>query len=122
MLLTIDDLHRHVLPLDTEFVAGMGGGAQPVGWVLHMHPHMQIDPDDLILSGEPVEAEVLRELAELGAAGLLVDELPSAMVIAEANLAEFPVLVLPPNSRLRTVEQEIVRAIVQADNETAEGR
>jgi purine catabolism regulator len=120
LLLTIEELHRLVLPLDTEFVAGMGGGARNVGWVINLMAHLQIDPDDLVLSAEPIDPEIVRDLAEAGAAGLLVDELPSAVVIAEANLAEFPVLVLPPNTRLRKIEQEIVHAIIHADNDTEE--
>ena len=118
--LTIDDLHRQVLPLDTEFVAGIGGSERLVGWAVQLSPVVQVDPDDLVLSAEPIDPDVLRDLAEAGAAGLVVDDMPSAVVIAEANLAEFPVLVLPPNSRLRKIEQELVHAIVQASNDAIE--
>ncbi|HLA45265.1 MAG TPA: helix-turn-helix domain-containing protein [Aggregatilineales bacterium] len=119
-MLTVSDLQKNVLPLATRVVAGMAGMSRRVGWVVRLNQTSNIDPDDLILANDPIDGDDLVAMAHAGAAGLIVDYMPSAVVTAQADLMEFPVLLTPENVRLRDVERAVTQAIFMAENQESE--
>jgi len=119
-MLTIADLHKHILPLSTQVIAGMAGVSRRVGWVVQFASQVQYDPHDLILSNLVVNIDQISALARAGASGMIVDYLPPAVVTAQADLLEFPILLIPENLRLRDIERDITRALLQTEDEAAE--
>jgi PucR family transcriptional regulator, purine catabolism regulatory protein len=118
-MLTIAELHKLVLPLETRVLAGMGGLSRRVSWVVRLSQNVNIDPDDIVLTGGHVDVTDLDRLDQCGAAGLIVDHLPQTVVTAQAELFEFPVLLIPENIRIRDIERDITRAIIQSENNQA---
>lgn len=119
-MLTVAELHKHILPLATQIVAGGGGLDRRVSWVVDLHPTLHVDPNDLVLSTEQISVEQVTNLIQAGAAGLVVDFLPPMMVTAQAELSEFPILLVPDNIRMRDVEREIIRVITVSESDQAE--
>jgi len=119
-MITVTELQKHVLPLATQIVAGMGGVSRRVAWVAQLRESLQVDPDDLLICNRLIEPEQLEELNQHGAAGLIFDTEPSTVVMAKADLLNFPILVIPETFRLRDVEREIARAIVATEQDQAE--
>lgn len=119
-MLTIADFQKHVLPISTQIVAGMGGLSRRVGWVVQMNSAIQIDPDDLVITHDALDADLLADLYHAGAAGLVVDYAPPTVVIAEADLLDFPVLLVPQDIRLRDLERQLVETLIEAQSEQSE--
>lgn len=118
-MLTIADLHKHVLPLETRVLAGMAGLSRRIHWVVRLSPNMSIDPHDLIVTGGHVDVGDLDRLEQAGAAGLIVDHMPQTVVTAQAELIEFPILLVPETLRIRDIERDITRAVMQSENNQA---
>lgn len=119
-MLTIAELHKKVLPLATQIVAGAGGMDRRVSWVVHLYPNLHVDPDDLVLSNEQINSEQINALIQIGAAGLVVDYVPPMVVTAQAELAEFPIFLVPETFRMRDIEREIIRAVTLYESNQAE--
>lgn len=119
-MLTLADLHKHILPLDTQVLAGMGGMSRRVGWVVYWRSQVHLDPDDLLLADTAFEPDQISDMNQAGVAGLIIDYLPSAAVTAQAELVDFPILQVPANIRLRDIEREITRALIQAETDQAD--
>jgi purine catabolism regulator len=112
-MLTVADLHKHVLPLSTQIIAGMGGLSRRVDWVLYLNAGIQVDPNDLVLCSQLLDIGQLHDLERHGAAGLVLDYEPSLAISAQADLLNLPLLLLPEHVRMRDVEREMTRTIIQ---------
>lgn len=119
-MLTIAELHKHIMPLASQVVAGYEGLSRRVAWVVQLRHHSQIDPDDLVLTTDLLTEEQLNMLHQAGAAGVVVDYMPSVVVTAQAELLAFPILLLPENVRMRDVEREMTRALILDQSGQAE--
>jgi purine catabolism regulator len=117
-MISINDLFKHVFPLSTQILAGRGGLHRRVGWAVQAG--LQVDPDDLVLAIQALDLAQVNDCIQTGAAGLVVDYLPSSVVIAQADLQDFPILLLPEHIRMRDVEREVTRAILQTENQQLE--
>ncbi|MFP4321085.1 MAG: helix-turn-helix domain-containing protein [Anaerolineales bacterium] len=112
-MLTVEALHRHIFPLDTQIIAGQSGLKRRIGWVARLSDGFHLDPADLILAGGTVDADAITEFAQAGAAGLVVDYRPNTVTIAQADLVNFPILLLPEGVRMRDVERALTNALLQ---------
>lgn len=122
---SIEDVRKLALPLETRIVAGNGMLNRPVSWttVIYAEDNLSaktIQPNEIILftaNNFPnrkgtSESDVIRWAAEHQAAALVMTEPPSSTAIAEAKAYSLPVLVLPTGSRVRMVEKAIVSLLV----------
>jgi purine catabolism regulator len=117
-MMTITDLQKYILlPLETRVIAGTGGLSRRVNWAVRLGQHIQIDPGDLVFTSTSVEAASIAEMDQAGAAGLVVDFLPPTPVTAQADLLNFPILLVPENTRLRDIEREITTVLVQKETD-----
>lgn len=119
-MITVNDLHKHVLPLNTQVIAGIAGLTRRVGWAVQLGQTTQVDPDDIVLCNSQIEVHQLTELVRIGAAGIIVDYMPATVVAGQADLLQFPILVLPEHVRLRDIERQITRNLLMVENEQAE--
>ncbi|MGB1286989.1 MAG: PucR family transcriptional regulator [Aggregatilineales bacterium] len=123
--ITVEDVRKLTLPLGTRVAAGDGLLGRPATWTTVIYPDDNLDsktlqPNEIILiapldksSRSPVsDTELIRWAAEKDASAVVVIDAPSPPALAEARTSNLPVLVLPPDSRIRKVEKAIVSLLV----------
>jgi len=123
--ISVEDVRKQALPPGTHVVAGNGLQERPVSWASVIYPEYppaarQPRQDEIVLvasqprNSAPVttEIDVLRHASKTKAAAVVLSDTPSPATIAEANVYRLPLLVLPGNTRIRSVEQAVVRLLV----------
>ncbi|MCA9913613.1 MAG: PucR family transcriptional regulator ligand-binding domain-containing protein, partial [Anaerolineae bacterium] len=124
-ILTVEDVRKLALPLNTRIIVGDGLLHRPVTWttVVHLDDNLAVKTlqrDELVLlatplhsrNGNATELEVVRWAADHHAAGLVLLDTPSPNAIAEAKAYSLPLLTLPPGQHPRMVEKTIVSLLV----------
>ncbi len=123
---SVEDVRKLALPLGTRVVAGDGLLVRTVSWTTVVFPEdglanksLQADEMVLVAGAETaaaasaiVDVEVVRWARDQQAAALVLSDTPSPAAIAEANAYSLPVLMLPPGSRIRMVEKQVVSLLV----------
>lgn len=123
--ISVEDVRKQALPLGTHVVAGSELLGRPVSWATVIYPEYPPAarlprPGEIILvasqprNSAPVttEIDVVRHAADTQAAAIVLSDTPSPATLAEANAHSLPLLVLPGNSGIRTVEQAVVSLLV----------
>jgi purine catabolism regulator len=122
---SVEDVRKLALPLGTRVVAGDGLLVRTVAWTTVVFPEdgltsKNLQTDEMILVSGPenhaapavVDVDVVRWARDQQAAALVLSDTPSPAAIAEANAYSLPVLMLPPGSRIRMVEKQVVSLLV----------
>jgi purine catabolism regulator len=122
---SVEDVRKLALPLGTRVVAGDGLLVRTVAWTTVVFPEdgltsKNLQTDEMILVSGPenhaapavVDVDVVRWARDQQAAALVLSDTTSPAAIAEANAYSLPVLMLPPGSRIRMVEKQVVSLLV----------
>jgi purine catabolism regulator len=129
---TVREIRDLALTAETRLVAGEAGLDHHVQWVTGLHATYPLFPDldrGHLAIGSPEVARrldaqltlsyLIRELAHIEAAGLIVDELPDAEALALANELQLPLFVVPDGTDLRLLEREALRALLDREGHVA---
>jgi PucR family transcriptional regulator, purine catabolism regulatory protein len=130
--ITIGDVLRLALPLDTELIGGGVEARRPVHWVAMLASwegiEEQVKPNDLVIVPPSLQTELsathmsekLAALAELPVAGLLgFDEFGEEMK-AVADSLNLTVLITPSVTSLREIHQRIALLLLDRQAATSE--
>jgi len=122
---TLEDVRKLALPLETRIVSGNGMLIRPVSWtsVIYAEDNLagkSIQVNEIVLftsNNFPnrksiSDTDVVRWASEHQAAAIVMTEQPSATALAEAKAYGIPLMVLPTGSRIRAVEKAIVSMLV----------
>jgi purine catabolism regulator len=129
---TVRELVDLALAPETRLVAGEAGLEHHVQWVTGLHATYPLFPDldrGHLAIGSPEVARrldaqltlsyLIRELAHIAAAGLVVDESPDADARALADEVNLPLFVVPDGTDLRLLEREMLRALLDREGHVA---
>lgn len=122
---TVEDVRKLALPLGTRVMAGDGMLHQPVIWTTVVYPveatsskSPQAGEIILLAAHEDHDTrvtsalDVIRWASDHQAVAVVLSDIPSTAALAEANAYSIPVLLLPPGSRIRMVEKQIISLLV----------
>jgi PucR family transcriptional regulator, purine catabolism regulatory protein len=121
---TIEDVRKLALPLGTKVVSGDGLLQRTVAWTTVISPDettasKTLQTEELILvaqrenkTGGTSDVEIIRWAYDNQASAVVMSDTPSSTALMEANAYGIPVLTLPPNTRVRVVEKQIVSLLV----------
>jgi PucR family transcriptional regulator, purine catabolism regulatory protein len=123
--ITIEDVRKLALPVGTRVLAGDGMLSRPVTWTTVFHPEGPIatktlQQGEMLLVGSAdddnvrvtSDTDILRWAADMHASAVVFSENVASTLIAEANAFSVPVLLLPPGSRIRSIEKAVVSLLV----------
>lgn len=123
--ISVEDVRKLALPINTRVVAGGASMARVVTWATVFYPEWQLASRTLqrgemilLASAEKPDArnlqtlDLLRWAEKLHASAIVLSETVSPALIAEANAVGMPLLVLPPTERIRGVERAVVSLLV----------
>ncbi len=132
-LVTVSEMVRFALPPGTAVLAGAAGLGSAVSWarLLRARPTSlgRVEQGEVwILSsgalhqvGDPrAVARLFGDLAMAGVVAFLLGHQPSDEVLAEADSAGVPVVLLPPETSLAETEKAIVSLVVDRDRAIGE--
>lgn len=122
---TVEDVRKQALPLGTRVVASDGLLNRVVTWATVFYPETRttsktLQRGEIVLVPAPEsegsrvtsDADIIRWVAEMQGAAVVLSENAPPALIAEANAFGVPLLVLPSGSRIRMVEKSIVSLLV----------
>ncbi|MBE2196480.1 MAG: helix-turn-helix domain-containing protein [Anaerolinea sp.] len=112
---TVRDVMRHALPLNTTVGAGSSALDNPVRWAVTVAgaiPYLEGGELALVISDGDDLAAQIEGLSAQGASAAAVTPPVPPTAIAAAEAHNLPLLVLPPNCRMREVERTIVGFIL----------
>lgn len=122
---TVEDVRKLALPLETKVVAGDGLLNRAVSWTTVIYAEdsanaKSLQHDEMILVAPPengqrrpnADIEVVRWASDNKAAAIVLSDPPSPTAIAEANAYGIPMMMLPTGSRIRLIEKQIVSLLV----------
>lgn len=122
--LTVEDVRKQALPLGTRVITGDGHLHTAVTWTTVIYPDDNLQSKNL-QAGELVlvapfntntrpnlDVDILRWAADVQSAAVVMSDNVSPSAIAEAKAYGLPVLILPPDSRVRLVEKTVVSLLV----------
>ncbi len=117
---TVEDIRKMALPLGTKVVAGDGLLNRPVAWVTIIHPDEGVLPrtaqqNEIILVAPhngTSDIDLVRWASDCEASAIIMNKVASPTAIAEANAYGLPVLHLPDDAHIRTVEKDVVSLLV----------
>jgi purine catabolism regulator len=123
--ITVEDMRKLALPVETRVVAGDGLLAQPVNWITLVNVGesvslpTNIQPGEIILVALPpetsppdIDLSIIRWASDHQAAAVVMSVTVSPTAIAEANAYGLPILSLPSGVSIRSVERDIVSLLV----------
>ena len=121
--LTVQAVYALALPLGTTIVAGGEGLDAPVRWATVVSPDGSLpylEGHDLLLlmPGVPNSETLITQAVKAGAAVLVTLEPLPTVTLATAQLLKLPVLLLPPNSRVREVERAVLGLLLDRQGST----
>ncbi len=124
-LITVEDVRKLALPLGTRVVAGDGLLSRSVSWATVFYAETPIgaktlQKGELVLVAPPeldmprvtTDEDIVHWAADMNAAAVVLGEVASPSLVAEANAYGIPLMVLPPGSRIRMVEKTVVSLLV----------
>jgi purine catabolism regulator len=122
---TLEDVRKLALPLETRIASGNGMLNRPVSWtsVIYAEDNLAgkaIQVNEIVLftsnnfpnRKSVSDTDVVRWASEHQAAAIVMTDQPSATALAEAKAYGIPLMVLPNGSRIRAVEKAIVSMLV----------
>ena len=123
--ITVEDIRKLALPLETHVVAGHGLLSRVVNWITVIYPGDKMASktpqtgEVILLASEEgrrqqktTDVEVIRWAAEHEASAVVLNDPPTPAAIVEAKAYGMPVLALPSGSRVRLIEKAIVSLLV----------
>jgi PucR family transcriptional regulator, purine catabolism regulatory protein len=123
-LITVEDVRKQALPLGTRVLVGDGLLNNPVTWGTVIYPEdnlsakkpqanelLIIAPREAANSGATDE-ELVRWAAERRLSAIVFAYGPSPGASAEARASNMPMLLLPPDQRVRMVEKTVISLLV----------
>jgi purine catabolism regulator len=121
-VLSVDEIRRAALPLDTVVLAGIGAIHRPVRWAVTANPGgalPYLEGGELLLffADEGDIVGVIETCVQAGAAALAVMGPVSPVSVASAEAADLPLLQLPPSSRPRDVERMVLGVLLNRENQ-----
>jgi purine catabolism regulator len=128
---TVADLLRLVLPLNTE-VSGGDDTGRAANWVAVLtelsQPHDQVQAGDVVIlpaavqeqATESLLAKSVQLIAKVPAAALLTFGAVPVMVVRTAEELGLPILIIPESATFRDVHQGIAGLLMDRQNQTAE--
>ncbi len=132
-LVTVSEVARFALPVESTLLAGAAGLSRPVTWarLLRARPAAlgSIEPGEVWLLSSSLlhhagdhraTARLLRDVAATGVVAFVVNERVAADVLAEVDQCATPVFQVPPTTALAEVERAIVSLVVDRDRAIAE--
>lgn len=124
-IITVEDVRKLALPLGTQVITGDGLLDHAVSWttVIYAKDNIRaktVQSGEVILvapiedKNEPVwtDTEIIRWASDHEATAVVLSNPVSPTAVAEAKSNNIPILVIPPNSRIRVVEKTIVSLLV----------
>ncbi len=129
---TISDLLRLALPLNTTAMGGAEQARRAVEWVVLLTSwnaiEEQVQLNDLVIVpselqsniNEPALKQKLALLAEISIAGLLLFNPVTDDIGQQANRLNMPLLVLPKNTSVRDVNRGVAALLVDKQSATSE--
>ena len=121
---TVEDVRKLALPLGTRLLSGNGMLNRAVSWATVVYTESttlpkSIQSHEMILIGLPEtgirhlsDLEILRWAYDMKASALVLCDMPTSNVVAEASAYEIPLLILPNGTRVRSVEKAVVSLLV----------
>lgn len=122
---TLEEVRKLALPLETRIAAGNGLLNRYVSWTTVVYAEDPLDnkvvqSNEIILyamnsaSGKraTTDIDIVRWASDHAAAAVLMVESPSPNALAEAKAYSLPLLVLPYGARIRNIERSIVSLLV----------
>lgn len=123
--ITVEDVRKLALPLGTRVVAGDGLLGRPASWATVIYPSDSLDtkslqtgeivlvaPYDNLARAKNTDVDLIRWAADQSAAAVVLSHNPSPNAVAEAKAYSTPLLVLPPDSKIRAVEKTVISLLV----------
>lgn len=123
LIFTLNDIKQAALPLGTRVLSGAERLRTPVRWVEIVSPEAPLpflEGGELLLLYPTHASEAwMMTTIQSGAAGIITPDALPALALSAAQLAGFPVFLLPAGSQLREVERAILTVLLnrQADLE-----
>ena len=130
--ITISDLLRLTLPLNTTAMGGAEQARRAVDWVVLLTSwdgiEEQVQLNDLVIVPPMLQAQIttsifkqkLALMAEINAAGLLLFDAVPEEVGEQANLLNTQLLIVPANNSVREVNRAIAALLVDRQSATSE--
>jgi purine catabolism regulator len=119
-VLTLMEVCRHALPLNTSVVAGAHATERNVRWAVAAEPQAPpyLEGGELVvlIPGDGDVSAFLQHCAEAGAAAVAVPGPVDAVITAAANTLNLPLLGLPKDSRPREVERSVLNLLLNRQN------
>src|SRR5687768_14871889 len=125
-MITVHDVLRQVLPAGTAVVAGHGGLGREVTWATRLRPAApafgHLGGGELVLLPAGVLEQLderltldaaVRQLAAFGVAAVAHSGEAAAEAIAAADETGLPLLILPADADLGSLEREAARSITE---------
>jgi purine catabolism regulator len=131
-IITIGDLLRLALPMNTRLLGGGAQARQRVNWIAILTAWAGLDeqarPNDLVVVPSHLQSalddasgrEKLDGLIDLPVAGLLLLEEPSQAQLDLFSGIDLPVLVAPPGTAQRDIHQAVTRLLLDRQTATSE--
>jgi purine catabolism regulator len=128
----LGDILRLALPLDTTVIGGASSARRPITWVILLTSWQaleeQVGADDLVIVPPHLQEEIssaefaakVSELAELGAAGLIVFDDVAEEGRTTAVSADMSIAIVPPSISIRNAHQAIAALLVDRQRATSE--
>lgn len=123
--ITVEDIRKLALPLGTRVIAGDGLLGRTATWTTVIYPedplaNKSLQQDEVVLvagtngRAKPgsTDIDIVRWAADSKASAVVLSDMPSPSAIAEAKAYNIPLLILPPDSRIRMVEKTVVSLLV----------
>ncbi|MAU10841.1 MAG: hypothetical protein CL607_13535 [Anaerolineaceae bacterium] len=123
--ITVEDIRKLALPLGTRVIAGDGLLGRTASWTTVIYPedplsNKNLQQDEVILvsantgRAKPGNADIdiVRWASDSKASAVVLSDMPSPSAIAEAKAYNIPLMLLPPDSRIRMVEKTVVSLLV----------
>lgn len=134
-ILTVEELWKLTMPSETRLLGGRSGIDRQVEWVTSLRATFPLFGRlergylalaDLALARrvEPGIAvtQLLRELARVEAAGLVIDERPSQKAVSVADDLHLPLFSLSKSVDLSTLERDMLHALLDREGHLARRR
>ncbi|MCC7207317.1 MAG: helix-turn-helix domain-containing protein [Anaerolineae bacterium] len=119
-MLTLLEVCRHALPLNTSVVAGAQATDRNVRWAVSAEPHAlpYLEGGELVvlIPGEGDLGVFLQHCADAGAAAVAIPGPADAVTAAAADQLHLPLLSLPKDSRPREVERSVINLLLNRQN------
>lgn len=128
---TLADVLRYALPLNTRFVGNRDGG-RVANWVAVIadleNLQEQIHPGDIVIvpasvldqTPQPALLERLSEIASLSAAAVILFQPLSDSVTRWAEMADLAILTVPEEASLRDIHQDIAGLLIDRQKQITE--